>query len=119
MVEALGNIKFGAEKYLTKEQFQEVYYDELMELVSDSDNMVRIKAFQAVAKLLHSDEDPREILEEKQIENEILPAFLRLIETVIEDEDGMQMISLIFGKFVHSVHKKTQNLVFKNASKLC
>jgi hypothetical protein len=29
-----------------------VYFDELMELVSDSDNMVRIKAFEAVAKLV-------------------------------------------------------------------
>lgn len=48
MAEAIGNMKFGSEEkpqFIVKEGFQEVYFDELMELVSDSDNMVRIKAF--------------------------------------------------------------------------
>ena len=48
MAEAIGNMKFGSEEkpqYILKEGFQEVYFDELMELVSDSDNVVRIKAF--------------------------------------------------------------------------
>lgn len=57
-----------------------------MELVSDSDNMVRIRAFEAAAKLI-----PQGILEESQISNEIVPMFLKFTTTVLEDEDGMQL----------------------------
>ena len=64
MVESLGNIKFLSNYSLSKEEFQDVYFDELMELVSDSDNMVKIKAFEAVAKLIFS-EDRESYLDEK------------------------------------------------------
>ena len=63
-----------------------------MELISDSDNMVRIKAFEAVAKLL-----PQEILEESQISSEIFPMFLKFLNIVVEDEDGTQHTAHIFG----------------------
>ena len=56
MAESLGNIKFLSTYSLDKDSFQEIYFDELLELVSDSDNMVKIKAFEAVAKLIHSDD---------------------------------------------------------------
>ena len=70
-----------------------------MELVSDSDNMVRIKAFEAAAKLI-----PQGILQESQISNEIVPMFLKFTTTVLEDEDGMQLSAFIFGRFIYSVY---------------
>lgn len=62
MAESVGKIKFGEDGQkaflMTKECFQETYFDEFMELISDSDNMVRIKAFEAVSQLV-----PQGILE--------------------------------------------------------
>jgi vesicle coat complex subunit len=92
MAESLGNMKFLSTYSLDKDGFQEVYFDELMDLVSDSDNMVKIKAFEAVAKLIYS-EDRESYLEAKQVEEDIMPALIKLTETVLEDEDGMQLMS--------------------------
>jgi hypothetical protein len=105
MAESLGNMKFLSTYSLSKDSFQEVYFDELMELVSDSDNMVKITAFEAVAKLIHL-EDRESYLNEKQVEEEIIPALLKLTETVVEDEDGMQLMSNRFGLMVNSISRQ-------------
>ena len=55
MAESLGKMKFQTvEKpiFINKECFQETSFDEFMELVSDSDNMVRLRAFEAAGKLI-------------------------------------------------------------------
>ena len=55
MAESLGKMKFQKEEkpnFINKECFQETYFDEFMELVSDSDNMVRLKAFESAAQLI-------------------------------------------------------------------
>lgn len=55
MAESLGKMKFQTEEkpiFINKECFQETYFDEFMELVSDSDNMVRLRAFEAAGKLI-------------------------------------------------------------------
>ena len=36
---------------MTREDFQEHYFDELLDLVNDSDNMVRIKALKTVGEI--------------------------------------------------------------------
>jgi vesicle coat complex subunit len=105
MAESLGNMKFLSTYSLDKDGFQEVYFDELIELVSDSDNMVKIKAFEAVAKLIHS-ENRESYLDEKQVEEEIMPALIKLTETVLEDEDGMQLMSNRYGLIVNSISQK-------------
>lgn len=63
MAESLGNMKFLSTFSLGKSEFQEVYFEELLDLLLDSDNMVKIKAFEAVAKLINES-----YLEEQQVE---------------------------------------------------
>jgi DNA-binding GntR family transcriptional regulator len=85
MAESLGNIKkksFDQEWGMTKEEFQEHYFDELLDLVNDSDNMVRIKALKTVGNII-------DYIEESYLTKEIIPSFLRLTESILEDEDGM------------------------------
>jgi hypothetical protein len=118
MAESLGNMKFLSTYSLGKDGFQEVYFDELMELVSDSDNIVKIKAFEAVAKLIYS-EDRECYLNGKQVEEDIMPALIKFTETVLEDEDGMQVMSYRYGLIVNSVGQKFENLIAKNAMKIC
>lgn len=121
MAESLGHVKCCLRHFnIGKEEFQRIYLDEFMELVSDSDNQVRIKAFEAVARLVHQEEIDREcILPETKVADDIFPQFLKLLEMVLEDEDGMQQMSQIFGLFVHSLHRKFEQLVMKNTLGLC
>ena len=37
---------------LTKDEFQEHYFDELLDLINDTDNMVRIKSIMSVGNLI-------------------------------------------------------------------
>jgi len=67
-----------------------------------------------VAKLI-----PQGILEESQISNEILPMFLKFSETVLEDEDGMQLMAQMFGHFIFSIYSQFEELIIKNAQMLC
>ena len=71
---------------MTDEEFQENYFDELLDLVNDSDNMVRIKSMQSIGNLI-------EFITEEQLTNEIMPSFHRLTESILEDEDGMRALS--------------------------
>jgi len=50
--------------------------------VNDSDNMVRIKALKTVGNII-------DYIEESYLTKEIIPSFLRLTESILEDEDGM------------------------------
>jgi len=84
---------------MTREEFQEHYFDELLDLVNDSDNMVRIKALKTVGEIA-------DYIDESVISKEIIPSFLRLTESILEDEDGMQALSLMLGKFVYSIQEK-------------
>jgi hypothetical protein len=93
--------------------------EELLEFVSDMDNIVKIKAFEAIARLVHSDSEEREsMIEEAQIAEEIMPAFLKLTETVLEDEDGLQLMSSIFGMFIYAIHRKFPSHIKSNENKL-
>lgn len=65
----------------------------MMDLINDSDNMVRIKALESVAKLVHGEDGRESYLELDQIKNDILPSFMRLTESIYEDEDGVQQMS--------------------------
>lgn len=119
MAEALGNIQFKDEKrpnLMSKEEFQKSYYDELIELTGDIDNMVKAKAFESISKLVSSDECERDsILDEQQLADDIMPVFLKLIETVLDDEDGMQHMSQMFGRFVYNISRKFEHLIMDNA----
>jgi hypothetical protein len=97
---------------MTKEDFQDKYFDELLDLVNDSDNLVRIRALMSFGKLM-------DYLEESQVQKEIMPSFLRLSESILEDEDGMQALSLMFGKFVYGISEKFYNVVEDNQEALC
>lgn len=99
MAESFGNIliqpdpeddevKPDSERYhlfaLTYEEFQDTYQPELMDLVNDSDNMVRLKAFESCYKLIAED-----YIEPQVVTEEIFPAFIRLLGVIMEDEDGV------------------------------
>jgi hypothetical protein len=55
-----------------------------MDLVNDSDNMVRLKAFESCYKLIAED-----YIEPQVVTEEIFPAFIRLLGVIMEDEDGV------------------------------
>ena len=111
MAESLGNIliqpdpeddevKPDSERYhlfaLTYEEFQDTYQPELMDLVNDSDNMVRLKAFESCYKLIAED-----YIEPQVVTEEIFPAFIRLLGVIMEDEDGVNELSGIIAMFIH------------------
>ena len=88
MAESLGNMMYFNDLQqwaIKKDEFQEFYMDELIDLINDSDNMVRLKAFQSVAKLVAGES----YIKREQMTNDIIPVFIKLTETILEDEDGL------------------------------
>ena len=83
-----------------------------MELVNDSDNMVRLKAFESCYKLIAED-----YIESHVVTDEIFPAFMRLLDVIMEDEDGVNQLSGIIAMFTYQIWRKDKNGVLENADK--
>jgi hypothetical protein len=45
--------------------------------------------------------------------------FLKFSETVLEDEDGMQLMAHMLGHFIYSIYSHFQDLIIQNAGRIC
>ena len=45
--------------------------------------------------------------------------FLKFTTTVLEDEDGMQLMAQMFGPFIFSIYTQNEDLITKNAQAFC
>jgi len=45
--------------------------------------------------------------------------FLKFTTTVLEDEDGMQLMAQMFGPFIFSIYTQNEDLITKNAEAFC
>ena len=48
------------------------------------------------------------------VTDEIFPAFIRLLEVIMEDEDGVNQLSSILAMFVHEIWLKNKGLVIES-----
>jgi hypothetical protein len=65
---------------LTKQTFQSVFYDEMVDLLNDEDLLVRLEAIEGIVEIMQSKLTP------EQIEKDIIPVFLRHLEIDHDDE---------------------------------
>ena len=82
---------------LSKEGFQKHFYEELVELVNDEDLQVRLEGIEVAVEII-----PAKKLSEEQIEADVVPAFLRHLDTVGEEDCDLTM-SALYGKFLISI----------------
>mmetsp|Transcript_16750 Transcript_16750/g.28456 ORF Transcript_16750/g.28456 Transcript_16750/m.28456 type:complete len:136 (+) Transcript_16750:685-1092(+) len=103
---------------ITIEQFRETFGDELMDLVNDSDNLVKIKSLEAVAKLCaknHATQpDPSgSYIAEKVLREEIVPHLLKFMEAVLEDEESTMRLMHLLGQILHLLSHRFRSLVLE------
>jgi len=91
----------------------------LVDLIHDSDNLVKIKAIEAAAKLCSKnwEEDLSKegsYIDESQMTSEIFPAFMKLLETILEDEDSTELLTTYLGKIIYMFNHRFGDLVMAN-----
>lgn len=95
------HLKPVVSRTLSKVNFQDYFYDEMLELLNDMDIMVRLEALEAVVEIIPSKINP------EQMDKDIVPAFVRHLETE-GDEECDQRMSAIFGKFLFNLPLEKQ-----------
>ena len=118
MADSIGSILvYDEEKCqfaMSKQQFQEHYYEYMMDLVNDSDQMVKIQALISSAKLMSNG-----YFEIEQIQNEIFPVFIKLFDQIQDNEDGLHLLTKMLGNFVYEVAKFDSEFIQSNAEQIC
>ena len=109
---------------ITKQEFQEFYYDEFVDLLHDSDNLVKIKSLEAAAKLTKKniEVDPTaegSYLLEEQLRTEVLPEFLRLMENLGEDEESTLLLSSKFGPIIYMISLRFPDIINEIQVQIC
>lgn len=87
-----------------------------MELLTDSDNLVKINAIQSVSVLIGKSgkTEAANFISEDQIKKDVMPAFIKLIETILEDEESTSKLMAQFGHILHSFNQVFPKIVKDN-----
>ena len=101
---------------ITIEQFEEQFSEELADLINDSDNQVRIMAFKSIGRLIYHDDNPNvpSYLRESHVKSEVIPPFLKLLESVLDDEESTQKLSKVFGEILYAINSRFPHIVKEN-----
>ena len=104
MADSIGHILVHDEEKrsfaLTKKEFQDHYYEYMMDLVNESDQMVKIQALISSAKLMSNG-----YFDIEQIKNEIFPVFIKLFDQIWDNEDGLHLLTKMLGNFIFEIGK--------------
>ena len=84
-------------------------------MINDSDNLVSLKALQSIAKLL-TDSD---FIQKELFVQNIKPQLLKMIQTVVDDEENLIYFSQIFGEIIYSFNEKFAEEINDIANEAC
>jgi hypothetical protein len=92
MADAISKVKVDKDFSISADQFRKHYLNEVLELLHDTDNLVKLKALLSMSKLVNAG-----YLSEETLHAEIWPTFLKMCETTFDEDQSNHFFSKSLG----------------------